>query len=349
MRLVNKNILLISPEPWDHLFVSKHHYAIELCRKGNQVFFLNPPNGEFSVRKTKYENLSVIDYKGFVKGLYYYPKWIRKREVSKVFRKLERLSQCKFDILWSFDNSVFFDLDTLSKEVLKISHIVDLNQDFQTARAATSANICFGVIPSIVDRLKQYNNYSFLIPHGVELHLKEISRVHLPGEKKKKALYFGNLAMPHLNWLLLKKALETFTEVDFILLGSHHDKVPLDGYSNLHLLQPVEASHLSDYMAAVDTLFLFYSAEYLTSYASPHKLLEYFSSGKPVVSNAFPEYDKYGDLIYQANNDKEWLTNFSMAITETDPQKSKQRIDIALANTYEHRIGEIEQLLNTLR
>ncbi len=39
-----KTILLISPESWGKSFVSKHHYAVELAKKGNIVYFLNPPS-----------------------------------------------------------------------------------------------------------------------------------------------------------------------------------------------------------------------------------------------------------------------------------------------------------------
>ena len=41
--LHNKTILLISPQSWGTMFLSKHHYAIELARRGNTVYFLNPP------------------------------------------------------------------------------------------------------------------------------------------------------------------------------------------------------------------------------------------------------------------------------------------------------------------
>ena len=38
-----KKILLISPQAWGKMFVAKHHYAVELSRSGNEVYFLNPP------------------------------------------------------------------------------------------------------------------------------------------------------------------------------------------------------------------------------------------------------------------------------------------------------------------
>ena len=39
MILKDKSILIVSPEPWAHLFVSKHHYAVHLAQRGNKVFF----------------------------------------------------------------------------------------------------------------------------------------------------------------------------------------------------------------------------------------------------------------------------------------------------------------------
>lgn len=50
--LHNKTILLISPQSWGKMFLSKQHYAIELAKKGNKVYFLNPPN-ENSIQQTE--------------------------------------------------------------------------------------------------------------------------------------------------------------------------------------------------------------------------------------------------------------------------------------------------------
>ena len=48
--LTNKTILIISPQAWGIMFLSKHHYAIELARRGNRVYFLNPPGEGWEVR-----------------------------------------------------------------------------------------------------------------------------------------------------------------------------------------------------------------------------------------------------------------------------------------------------------
>lgn len=48
----NKTILIISPEPWGKMMISKHHYALELAKLGNEVYFLNPPNNNSIKKKT---------------------------------------------------------------------------------------------------------------------------------------------------------------------------------------------------------------------------------------------------------------------------------------------------------
>ena len=59
MRLKNKIILLISPQAWGNMFLAKHHYAIELAKCGNQVFFLNPPElGIKAVEIKQHESIS---------------------------------------------------------------------------------------------------------------------------------------------------------------------------------------------------------------------------------------------------------------------------------------------------
>ena len=44
--LKGKTILILSPQSWGKMFVSKHHYAIGLAKKGAVVYFLNPPDQE---------------------------------------------------------------------------------------------------------------------------------------------------------------------------------------------------------------------------------------------------------------------------------------------------------------
>src|SRR5438105_1732166 len=40
---LNRVIIILSPQPWNYLFISKHHYARELS-KNNSVYYIGPPS-----------------------------------------------------------------------------------------------------------------------------------------------------------------------------------------------------------------------------------------------------------------------------------------------------------------
>ena len=346
--LCGKRILLISPEPWEHLHVSKHQYAIHLAQNKNEVYFLNPPSGQLEISKSEFESLYVINYSGFWKGLRFFPKWLRKRNQNYVYTKIQRLIENEFDIVWSFDNSVFFDFDSLPKKVLKISHIVDLNQDFNTKLASTSADFCFGVIPKIVDRHRKHNPSSFLVTHGVSIKKEKPTPKVLPGGNNSKALYFGNLAMPHLNWELLFKAAKKHGKIDFVLIGSHTNIIDSQilKLANVHIVPGVPSDQLYEYMLAADLLFLFYTTEYYAAYASPHKLMEYLLSGKPIVASNYSGHDQLNELIYIAKSDNDWINLIGEVVGLVDEKMLiSKRVQFSLGNSYDNKIQQIEQIL----
>jgi len=358
MELKNKNILLISPESWEHLFVSKHHYATHLAEMGNKVFFLNPPGANLRVDSTKYNNLWNVNYKGFPKGLRFYPVSLQRFFIKKAYNTLQKLCLVNFDIVWSFDNSVFYDFSALPKNVYSVSHIVDLNQNFQTEKAASSANICFGVIEEIVVRLKAYNKNTHLIPHGVKISNNYFSEnPALPGQNGLKALYMGNLAMPFVDWALLNQLVKNFSEVDFVFVGSNID-VALKNFQvepshpNIFFVNSVSADKIQAYLNQADVLLLSYTPEYYQTYASPHKMMEYMASGKAVLASWTPEYETLHEkkLILMAKNHQEFLTNFKATISDLDGLSNKEREEFrksfAKDNSYEKQIQRIELLMN---
>jgi len=353
MILSGKKILLISPEPWDHIFVSKHHYAIHLAASGNSVYFLNPPTKSNRVSETKYKNLFCIDYRGFISGLRFLPRFIQMFFTLREFKKIELRAGVSFNIVWSFDNSVFFDFAALPNRILSISHIMDLNQNFQTKKAAQTATVCFGVIPEIVARLKLYNSNSYLIRHGVSINHLNSCDSKLPGNGKLKALYIGNLSMPFIDWDLLTKAITLFDFVDFIFMGSKsHSLNKLKVYSNVFFVDRVPAEELPNYFRVADILLLAYNRDYYTNHASPHKLMEYFLSGKPVVGSFTPEYEAYPDLIYMGKTHEEWLNQLDEIVNNIEVYTKESlvsfRTSFALSNTYEKQIARIQNIIGAL-
>lgn len=344
---INKTILLISPESWSHLFVSKHHYAIELA-KSNKVFFLNPPSNSYQISKTEYPNLFIIDYTPFPKGLRFLPSFAQHYFMKMKFNSLQKLANAQFDCVWSFDNSVFFDFSFLPQHILKISHIVDYSQNFQFSKAATTASICFGVSQNIVDRLKSYNKNSFLIPHGISLYRKTGLNIQLPGKNSIKTMYAGNLDSHLIDKQLLFPLIENNHEVDFIFIGSGgKDWIQKP---NTFYLGKVRHDELACYLEKADVLLLIYNAEkFPDQLTNAHKILEYLSVGITTVSTPLKDYIG-NPLLEMASNTDELLIFFNRVIRDlafyNSPEKKEERKNFALKNSYDERLKLIENCIN---
>ncbi len=359
----NKTILLVSPEPWDHIFVSKHHYAVHLARRGSRVFFLNPPTGYESIRSTDYGNVFSITYSGFPSGLRYYPSILQRVFIKRKFLELQRLCDVVFDVVWSFDNSVFFDFSALPSEILKISHIVDLNQDFQTRRAASTADFCFCTTELIKKRLLKFNSHVFKINHGFNSPSSD-AYVQLPGKSKIKALYSGNLAMPFIDWVLIHNIVKANLNVDFVFVGPDMDvlvedvqqnRAKKDTYAltNSYFIGKVESKELLRYLVAANILLVAYQEKYHMDQSNPHKMMEYLGAGRIVVATHTAEFRELHSkqLILMSNKNAELPSLFKKAVEEIElwncDEKRELRVSFAMDNTYEKNIEKIEAIINT--
>jgi glycosyltransferase involved in cell wall biosynthesis len=359
----DKTILIISPESWNHIFVSKHHYATHLGVLGNRVFFLNPPAEKFEVSETGFKNVRSVTYPGFLPGLRFLPSFVQKYFIRKRFQQIQNLCSAKFDVVWSFDNSVFFDFSSLPDEVVTISHIVDLNQNFQTEKAAASADFCLCTTEYVLDRLKQYNPRVFKINHGFNSIQSFSQEVKLPGTAKIKALYSGNLAMPFIDWQLIETLVNRNQTIDFVFVGPNAD-APLASHDqsqarnkmrqsgNCFFIGSKPASELVGYLKAADVLLVAYQEKHHIDQANPHKMMEYLGSGKMVIATFTSEYRQVAEagLIIMTDSNQDFPRVFEKAISEVDiwnaEGKTNARVAFALENSYYKHIERIESHLN---
>ena len=353
----HQNILLISPEPWNHIFVSKHHYATHLAALGNKVHFLNPPGRTKRIEDTNYSNVYSIQYHGFPRGLRFFPGFIQRNYIRKVYAELEKLCEVNFDIIWSFDNSVFYNFSALPKEILKISHIVDLNQDFQTKKAASTADICFCTSDFIQKKMFQFNSKVFKINHGYNIPDNSLPK-KLKGSIKVG--YVGSLHIPYLDWGVTLKIVEQNPEVDFYFIGplktAKLDSIILNIIKRLkdkdhvHFIGLISAFDIPNYLAAMDILLIIYKAEeFREQLASPHKMMDYLGSGKIIVSSYTDEYADKNHLLLMANKNKELPSLFQQAVLNIRELNNNvnraKRILFAYDNTYGKQVEKIERLI----
>ena len=347
------------------MLVSKHHYAIHLAKKGNEVFFLNPPSERYNKYNSRCKNLIIVDYTGFIKGIRYLIKPIRKLFTRRVYNKIESFVGRSFDIIWSFDNSVFFDFDAISDNVLKISHIVDLNMNFELARAARSASFCFCTTDLIQEKLTRHTDNIekvFKINHGLAIPDRISSNLNIPGENLIKAAYAGNLAMQYLDWKIIYEVVSVNTEIDFVFYGSNHnvfdEKINSShNYKRLVFEEPntffpgiLKGEDLIPVLCQADVLMICYKEAHHQDQANPHKILEYLYTGKSIVATATKEYEN-SELICMSTHNNEWPSLFNKVIKNlnkwnSDYMEDKRR-KFALNNTYELQIQRIQKIIQT--
>lgn len=358
-----QSVLLISPEPWSHIFVSKHHYAIELSRRGYNIYFLNPPN-PLQFKNTTLQKLSdqsgitLIDYPGQIRGLRLLPSFIRLSFNRAFLRKLESLIKGKIDIVWNFENSRFFDLHFAGRR-LKIYHQVDLNQTFNLRQAAMSADICFCTTDLIRNQISPFNNNVFKIHHGTsnEALQFQYSFKEKPTEPIK-AVYIGNLDMPFMDRQLLKNLVSSFPEVQFRLIGPYCSNGEtyqlLKQFQNVKWLGRQSASRIPSYLDDADVLLVLYAEKYHKDQASPHKFMEYFASGRIIVSTYTDEYKDKRDLLVMSNDNdnKGCLVLFKKVIDNIKEYNSaylmQKRRAFAADNTYEKQLERINEKLKDI-
>ncbi|MFL5810755.1 MAG: hypothetical protein ACJ749_14630 [Flavisolibacter sp.] len=357
----NKTILVISPESWDHLFVSKHHYSMELARAGNLVCFLNPPVS--SGRATPdvqpvdgFQNLFVITYKVFFRGMRFLPRFMMRAMERRFVGLIEKRINKKFDIVWNFENSRFYDLGFAGKNVLKLYHQVDHVQKFHPEIAAKTADIVLAVNTPILEELKPYNPLSFKIPHAYQGNLSSQAEAVLNNNyvyKKPvrlKAYYIGNLDFYVIDKALLEKLVAAFPNIDFILVGPY--KTDGETYTRLHQYKHVTFSgtvpshRIPDLLADADLLFFVHDPKLISS---SHKMLEYLGSGKLIVSTFLKEYEQHRELLNMADSREDYIDCFKNALENIEalnsPGRMKMRIDFAMEHSYQRQIALIENLL----
>ncbi|MEQ9298395.1 MAG: hypothetical protein RIF33_07525 [Cyclobacteriaceae bacterium] len=247
--------------------------------------------------------------------------------------------------------------------MVKICHIVDLNQDFQFELSASTADICIGVSQRIVSKLLPFNSNSFFINHGVVTHERSQNEpVILPGDRPIKALYLGNLSIPFLDWQTLYSCALHLDHVDFVFIGSNKDdfdpsrnhthlqKKHLSKLPNAYFMKAIPSEMIPLYVDAADLLLICYQEKYHKNQAvNPHKTMEYLLSGKVIVATLTEEYVSHGNLIPMTNSNSEYQSLLQEVTDKLGHYNNRHMMDarkaLAMANSYDKQVEKIEQLI----
>ena len=322
--LTNKVILILTPQAWGKMKLAKHHYAIELAKFGNEVYFLNPPeNHKWSWRRKRIRiqpdeqqrGLFIIDQQlYFPYRIKFHSRKIYNRLIKKQIRDILRAIHKPIDIIWSFDIGNLFPLSFFDKRIFKIFHPVDEPSDKNALIAATGANVLFSVTREIIEKYKDYKIPAQFINHGLS---DEFMGVLLNRPAKGQPINVGlsgNFLRPDLDRKILLQIVRGNPECRFHFfgiymaadsnIGSSEDVETtafidrLQDFTNVEFHGVLKTKELAAALNRMDALLICYDMQLDQSKGTNyHKVMEYLSTGKVIISNNITTYQQYPDLI----------------------------------------------------
>jgi glycosyltransferase involved in cell wall biosynthesis len=349
--LYGKNILIISPESWSHIPVSKHHYARVLASQGNKVYFLNPPTKKNSIREEKnYPGISEVDYVTY-NGINKLPLFLRNLANRIVINKIKKLCNCTFDVIWSFDPFRFQNLSLFGAKA-RIYHAVDIHIAPLEDELAKSSDIILAVSQMILDRFKGYPQPKLKINHGLGAHFFDLPD-HINSTELLQVGYVGNLDNWCIDQTTLLSIVDRHTSVQFNFIGPYKDKSPLAGTlsqkNNCRLLGKVPSEKLPSLLSQCDIFLMCYKGDEADVNSNHHKILEYLATGKPTVINFTDEYKDRKDVVVMAEKNSELPGLFDEVVrnlkTYSSPELSEKRKAFARVNSYLNHVNTIDEML----
>lgn len=362
----DKAVFLISPESWDYIFVSKHHYAIELAKRGSKVYFINPPiqNIQEPIEieaAAAYPGVFIVNYRVSLRGVRFFPTFLMNLIERKFIKKVERMAGIKFDVVLNFENSRFYNFNFAGKDKLKIYFQVDQNQDFHPCMAAKTADICFAINDEILEIIRPFAKLLYKIPHAFKGAISEQAKAVLkdsflyqrPSERLT-AMYVGNIDNEYVDVDLIEVVIGSNEALLFRFVGPYDEKNEMfqriSKYRNVEFVGKQPTDSIPDLLAAADLLMLCYKENF--TYSS-HKLLEYFSSGKAIVSTLMHDFKEADGLICMSGLNREYPNVFRTATSNIEalntPDRMQARIKYALDRTYQKRLESLEEKIMLLK
>ena len=203
---------------------------------------------------------------------------------------------------------------------------------------------------SLVAHCKPYNENVLLYPHGVNVeHFSCVTREQCPEPLESIShpiIGFFGLLYEKINYDLLKKIAQTYSDVSIVLIGKQAvDLSSLQQIQNIHLIGAVDYEDLPKYAVHFDAGLMPYILDEEIKKSAPLKLKEYLALGKPIVSVAVKDVAVYKDLIYIAQDDDDFIAKVGSALSETDKARCKRRQKAVEKDTWNARVETVSKIL----
>lgn len=151
------------------------------------------------------------------------------------------------------------------------------------------------IINNALNRRDQCPEVANGLPEGLE------EAIAKPGIR---LLYLGTISA-WFDFQLILDALDQFPQVHCFLIGP--SEVPIPTHDRLHHLGSIDHRLVASTLRRADLLIMPFCVNELVLSVDPVKLYEYIASGKPVLSVAYPETERFREHVHLYHNRDEFF------------------------------------------
>jgi hypothetical protein len=230
---------------------------------------------------------------------------------------------------------------------------IEGNHEFLVQKAdiiTVSANTLYQKIS------KKRTDGLFLVENGADSsHFKKaLEEIEVPADIqniKEPILGFIGAVGEWVDFTLLEEILRKYPNIAVVMIGWIFGKQRKtvrrlsDRYSNLHLLGMKPYERLPNYVKAFTAGIIPFKVYELTKGMNPGKFYQYLAAGKPVISTALPELERYRDVVLLAHDVDEFLDLVGkVLVSKYDTTKFLQ---VAEQNDWKYKAAEILKIINS--
>lgn len=360
-----KTIIILSPQDWGTMFLSKHHYAVELAKMGNKVYYINPPKDfhwnpfqTIDIGESGYKDLWIVNHHLNC------PYWLKFKAIT-VFhfmmkfhiQKLEKKIG-KADIIWSFELGNLYPLTYFSNTSKKLFFPADEPRDSQAIYAANGADLIVSITREILAKYDSYPATKLLVNHGVASFFFENHDKKVRSDARTKIGLSGNFFRKDLDRPVLLKIIRENSDIIFEFWGAYKiEQSNVSGATdndtqvfinslrelpNVKMHGPVQPKQLAKELKQMDAFLICYDIQKdQSSGTNYHKIMEYLATGKVIVSNNVSTYGGTGllEMTDERDTNEKLPALFRNVISNLSLHNSSdmqmKRISFAKKNLYE--------------
>jgi glycosyltransferase involved in cell wall biosynthesis len=185
---------------------------------------------------------------------------------------------------------------------------------------------------------------AFLSGPAVDYERFRVLQEESPREEVRSVCFFGHVSAVRTDFFALRAIAGAGFEVRLVGDLGRVDKDVME-MPTVHYGGKVPHERLPAALAGVDAFVLPYKINGLTRSIAPAKTYECLATGKPVVAAPLPALEEFAGLVYLARAPEDYVELLrGLGDLETNA-KRRGRIELARANSWEARFGQIEEAL----